>query len=417
MKAEIISIGDELLIGQTVNTNASWLGAELSRRGFLIVNGATIPDEEESIVESLSVAQNRSDLVVITGGLGPTKDDITKKVLCDFFETELELHEDVLEKIEEFFTARGREMLEVNRQQAFLPKSARIFENKIGTASGMLFYKNGTLFISLPGVPYEMKHICEDHFFPFLEEEFNTTSLHFETIHVQGIGESFLAERISDIEEEVRSKGYGFAYLPKPGIVRIRISGERSEESKEAIRSYLSKIAERLPQYVYTENDGSLAETVGKILKEKKLSVGSVESCTAGRIASEIVSVPGSSAYFMGSILSYTNELKSELVGVDNALFASVGAVSEEVVRQMAENGRKKLGTDYCVSTSGIAGPDGGSDEKPVGTVWIGVAGPDRTITKKFQFGDHRGRNIEKSMLTALNLLRCEILKINIEKS
>lgn len=417
MNVEVISIGDELLIGQTVNTNASWIGAELARRGFFIKNGVTITDDKDAILEALETAQNRADIVVITGGLGPTKDDITKHVLCDYFETELELHEDILERITEFFKARGREMLEVNRQQAFLPKSARIFENRKGTASGMLFYKNGVLFMSLPGVPYEMKHICSEHFFPFLEERFKTKGLYFETVHLQGIGESFLADRIADIEMEIREKGLGLAYLPKPGIVRIRVSGEKTEENQLLIRQYIDQIAERLPQYTFTDCDEDISVVIGKLMKEKGLTLGSVESCTGGRIANEIVSVPGSSAYYQGSVLSYTNELKHELVGVDEQLFSAVGAVSEEVVRQMAEKGRKKLGVDYCLSTSGIAGPDGGTDEKPVGTVWIGVAGPDRTIAKKFLFGDDRGRNIEKTMLTALNLLRCEILKINIEKS
>ena len=417
MKVELISIGDELLIGQTINTNASWIGRELSNRGFDIMYGSVVKDKEQLITAALELALERVDLVIITGGLGPTKDDITKHTLCKYFETDLELNEEVLLHVKSFFKHRKLEMLDVNIQQAFMPKSARVLKNNLGTASGMWFDKDEKVVISLPGVPYEMKNILEENTFDLLINRFSTHAFYSKTLLLQGIGESYLAERIEAIEDRIHELGLGLAYLPSPGTVRLRIYGESNDEVKSQINSFAKEIRILLPQYVFGEGEETLSEVVGRILKERNALVGTVESFTSGGLASEFVKSAGASSYFKGGIVSYTNEMKSDFVGVDKKCIENFGVVSEEVVCQMAKNGRKKLGVDYCISTSGIAGPDGGSDETPVGTVWVGLSCEAGTWGRRFQFGNERERNTKISILTALNLLRCELLKINIEKS
>lgn len=413
MKVEIISIGDELLIGQTVNTNATWLGTEFSLRGGSVHHTTVIRDVKEDILEAIDRAFSRVDVIIVTGGLGPTKDDITKHTLCEYFNTELVLDEEVLARVRGYFEARGREMLEVNNKQAEMPKNARVLKNEMGTASGMWFDHNDKVLISLPGVPYEMKHLMSERAFPLLVEQFEMKAIYHRTIQTQGIGESYLAERIEDIETDIRNNGFGLAYLPSSSQVRLRISSERSERNEEKIANYLQQIEERLPQYVFGRENNRLTEIIGNWLLTNKKTIGTVESCTGGAIASEIVSVSGSSAYFLGSMVTYSYELKSKLVGVNMDDIQKDGAVSETVVRQMAEGGREALGVDYCIAASGIAGPNGGTEDKPVGTVWIGIAGPEGTSAQRFLFGDQRDRNIERTVLTALNLLRCEVLKIN----
>lgn len=412
MKIELISIGDELLIGQTVNTNASWLGREFAQRGASVNYTTVIRDTKEDILTALDVAFSRVDVIVVTGGLGPTKDDITKYTLCEYFQTELVLNEEVLTRVRGYFEARGREMLEVNIKQAEMPKNAHVLQNDMGTASGMWFDHNGKVLISLPGVPYEMKHLMSDRAFPLLMERYTMKSLYHRTLQTQGIGESYLAERIEDLETEIRANGFGLAYLPSSSQVRLRISSERTAENEQKIESYFEQIEARLPQYAYGREDDQLSEVVGRWMIENNKTVGTVESCTGGAIAADLVSVAGSSAYFLGSMVTYSYELKSKLVGVNMHDIETQGAVSETVVRQMAEGGREALGVDFCIAASGIAGPGGGTEDKPVGTVWIGIAGPNGTLAKKFLFGDNRERNILRTVQTALNLLRCEALGI-----
>lgn len=412
MKVELISIGDELLIGQTVNTNASWLGREFAQRGASVNYTTVIRDTKEDILTALDVAFARVDVIVVTGGLGPTKDDITKYTLCEYFQTELVLNEEVLTRVRGYFEARGREMLEVNIKQAEMPKNAHVLQNDMGTASGMWFDHNGKVLISLPGVPYEMKHLMSDRAFPLLMERYTMKSLYHRTLQTQGIGESYLAERIEDLETEIRANGFGLAYLPSSSQVRLRISSERTAENEQKIESYFEQIEARLPQYAYGREDDQLSEVVGRWMIENNKTVGTVESCTGGAIAADLVSVAGSSAYFLGSMVTYSYELKSKLVGVNMHDIETQGAVSETVVRQMAEGGRAALGVDFCIAASGIAGPGGGTEDKPVGTVWIGIAGPNGTLAKKFLFGDNRERNILRTVQTALNLLRCEALGI-----
>lgn len=410
---ELISIGDELLIGQTINTNASWMGAQLASLGYKVNHVATISDQEEAIVAALQTAVSRSQLVLITGGLGPTKDDITKKVLCNFFRTELVINETVLAHVASFFEKRNRPMLEVNRQQAAVPKSATILFNEEGTAPGMLFEHNGTVVVSMPGVPYEMKHIFSHRVIPFIEERYGKQPVIQKTVLTQGIGESFLADRMKDWEERIANDGLSIAYLPSPGMVKVRLTSFKGAADWPLIDAYFDELRVAIPKHVYGEGEETLAEVIGKLLLNNEQTIGTVESCTSGALAASIASVSGASAYFQGSLLTYSNALKSKLAEVDAGVIDAHGAVSQEVVEQMAVRGRKVLGTDWCIATSGVAGPTGGTPDKPVGTVWIAIASEKSVTSQRFLFGDNRERNIQMSVLTSLNLLRCCLLGIN----
>lgn len=417
MKTELISIGDELLIGQTINTNVSWLGQQLSQRGADLLYSCVIRDDEADIVGALDSALERADLVIITGGLGPTKDDITKRVLTDYFDMQLAMNREVLERIEAYFKGRGRQLLDSNIRQALLPDGAKILRNDMGTASGMWFEKNEKVVISLPGVPYEMKFILEHSGFDMIAKRFETPTTYYRTVLTQGLGESFLAERIADIESDLRAEGLKLAYLPSPGLVRLRVSGDDTEEGRTKVDAYIKRIWEVLPVYAFGMDSQSLSEVVGNLLVASHATLGTVESCTGGGLASEIVSVSGSSRYFQGSLVTYSNELKERKAGVQHETLLDFGAVSKETVEEMAVGGREQLGVDYVLATSGIAGPDGGTEEKPVGTVWIAVAGPEGVVSKCFTFGNNRERTIRQSILSALNMLRCMLKGINFEKS
>ncbi|MCE2683522.1 MAG: CinA family nicotinamide mononucleotide deamidase-related protein [Flavobacteriia bacterium] len=416
MKAELISIGDELLIGQTINTNASWLGQLFSANGISVHRVIAISDDKEEIKRTITEAMSNCELVLITGGLGPTKDDITKHTLCELFDTTLEIHVPTLQKIEDFFSKRNRPMLESNIRQAELPIGCTILTNDYGTAAGMWFDRQGSIVISLPGVPYEMKGIVMEQVMPRLRERYALKSIYHQTILTQGLGESFLAERIADWENRVRGRGFGLAYLPSPGMVKLRITSPNGVEDKPEIDVFFEEIRRELPHYVYGVEAQTLSEVVGITCRDKNVSIGTIESLTGGAIAQDIVSQPGASEYFKGSIVAYDPEVKISLVDVDAEAIEVNGLVSEEIARQMAEHGRKKLNVDFCVSTTGVAGPDGGTDEIPVGTVWVAIAGPSRTFVQHFRFGDDRERNIKMTVLTTLNLLRCEILEIHHEK-
>lgn len=417
MKVEVISIGDELLIGQTVNTNASWLGQQLSLIGADIVHGSVIRDNKEEIVGALAAAMHKADVVIITGGLGPTQDDITKATLAEFFKTELVLNHEVLAHVKSFFDARGKEMLDVNILQAHLPKSATILRNDIGTASGMWFEQGEKIIISLPGVPYEMKHIVTSKVLDRLKKKFKTEKKFHYTIQLQGIGESYVAERIKELEHKLTSEGVKLAYLPSTSLLRIRFSSEDSIQGKALIADAVSSLQIEFKNHFVGDDKKSLSEVVGDLLIGQNAKLSTVESCTGGAISKEIVRISGSSQYFEGAIISYSNEMKYELVGVSSEVLNEFGAVSKEVVEEMAVLGRVKMKTDYCIAVSGIAGPNGGSETKKVGLVWVAVAGLDGVESRSFQFGGSRERNIISTVLTALNLLRCRLLLINIEKS
>jgi nicotinamide-nucleotide amidase len=409
MNIEILAIGDELLIGQTINTNASWLGQELSKIGARVTRSVVIADDKQRIIAALDQCYSETDCIIITGGLGPTKDDITKHTLCEYFDTKLEIHQPTLAKIEAYFASRNRPMLESNIQQAALPIACEILTNNYGTASGMLFEKNGRYCVSLPGVPYEMKGIVTEELIPRLVKRFQLKAMFHYTILTQGIGESFLAEQIADWEDRIRQRGFSLAYLPSPGIVKLRITSFNGLEDKAEIMDFFAELSERLPEAVFGFEHDSLPEVVGKLLKNLGRTIGTVESLTSGLLAQQITSVSGASDYFMGSLLTYSNDLKHRLCDVSIDAILSNGAVSEKVALEMAEKGREKLGVDVCVSTTGIAGPTGGTIEKPVGLVWVGLSTPEKTIARKFQFGDNRERNIQMTVLSALNWVRFEL--------
>jgi nicotinamide-nucleotide amidase len=414
MNVIVISIGDELLIGQTVNTNASWIGQEISKIGGNVIEGLTISDKANDILSSVEYSINKADVVIITGGLGPTKDDITKHTLTEYFETELEIHQPTLEKITAYFSIRKRPMLESNVQQAALPKDCTILTNNYGTASGMWFEKKGKVVISLPGVPYEMKGIMTEEVFPRMKEQFQLNSMYHKTILTQGIGESFLAEKLTDWENRVRNEGFGLAYLPSPGIVKLRISSPYGDQDKDKIDIYLSEVKNSLPEAVFGYENETLPEIIGNLLREKKLKIGTAESCTSGLLANQLVSVSGASDYYEGSLLTYSYKLKEEILGISNATLIENGAVSELVATEMAQNGLRKLDVDICISTTGIAGPLGGTEDKPVGLVWIGLATKKGVKARKFQFGDNRERNLQMTVLSALNWLRYELLTLQL---
>ncbi|MEN9742858.1 MAG: hypothetical protein RLZZ65_663 [Bacteroidota bacterium] len=406
MKLEILAIGDELLIGQTINTNASWLGQELSKRGYQISRSIAVSDDPEQIVFALDNLLPTTDCVLITGGLGPTKDDLTKHVLAQYFDTELVIHEPTLAQIVTFFESRNKPMLDVNIQQAALPASCTILKNRVGTAAGMWFEKANKIYISLPGVPYEMKTIISEEVFPLFEKRFGSSAMYHQTLLTQGIGESFLAEQIKDWEDDVRNDGLSLAYLPSPGLVKLRLTSYNGIQDQDKIEHYFMQLKARLPEAIFGEGEQSLESVLGDILLEKKATIGTVESCTAGLLANTIASVPGASAYYQGALLTYSNELKQQIAKVSAQALNKFGAVSEQVAKEMAQNGRQILGVDYCLATTGIAGPTGGTPEKPVGLVWIGLSGPNGTVAKSFKFGDNRSRNLEMTVLSAMNWLR-----------
>ncbi len=410
---EIISIGDELLIGQVINTNASWMAEELNANGYDVRQISCVSDSGTEITRALHEASQRAEVILMTGGLGPTRDDITKEVLCNFFSTHLVINEKVLENVKSFFVRRGLPITTINTDQALVPESAFVVDNPVGTAPGLVFEQNNKLFVAMPGVPYEMKHIMESFVLPHLQERAAGRIIVHRTILTQGIGESFLSEKISDWENSL-APDIKLAYLPSPGTVRLRLSmrGEDRQAMEQLIDQKVTELKNLIPRHIWGEGKETLEEVVGRLLAAKNKTMATAESCTGGSIAQRITSVPGSSGWFTGSVVAYDNKVKMDLLKVDANTLTAHGAVSQQVVEQMAMGVRELLGTDYAISVSGIAGPDGGTDEKPVGTVWICVATSNGSITsKRFLFGNHRQRNIILASSTALAMLR-EILAV-----
>ncbi|MGZ3882845.1 MAG: competence/damage-inducible protein A [Bacteroidia bacterium] len=424
MKAEILTIGDEILIGQITNTNSVWIAQQLNILGIKVAHMASVSDEKSAITKAFSDAEARAGIVFITGGLGPTKDDITKKLFAEYFNTILEIDTGVLEHVRSFFTKRGRELSELNRQQALVPKGCFVVHNEHGTAPGMWIKKGGTIFISMPGVPYEMKTMMSDIILPKLKREFKFPAIYHKTVLTQGIGESALAELIEPWEDQLAAKNIKLAYLPQPGIVRLRLSTSGADEAeiRKSVETEIEALNGLIKKYIYGyeaygEAPPSLEKIVSELLREKKQTVALAESCTGGYIASLFTGLPGSSDIFKGAMVPYTNMAKHELLGVETSVFETEGAVSKSCVTQMAESVRKKFRSDYGISTSGIAGPGGGTAEKPVGTVWVAVAAEEKTIALKFVFGDDRNRNIQMTGNAALNMLRKFILKDDSDSS
>ena len=409
VRVEIVSIGDELLIGQTVNTNATWMGAELQKIGASVDRVISIADEKQAIINALDDALSRADVILMTGGLGPTKDDITKITLTEYFDTKLVMHEDIKQAIERRFEERGFPILEVNRLQAMLPEACEVLPNRKGTASGMLFNRDGKIIVSMPGVPYEMKGLMNDYVFPRIQEQFTLPVIVHRTLMTIGRGESQIALKIDDLVTEMEPKGVKVAYLPSAGMVRVRLSG-MGENSKELIEHYFARMKELLEDIAFGEDDTSMEQVVSALLLSRCETVSVAESCTGGYLSHLLTKNPGSSAIFVGGVLSYANEVKQNQLGVPETDLIDHGAVSGPVVEQMAKGVRERLGTHYSIATSGVAGPDGGSEEKPVGTVWIAVASEKGVVSKRLNFGRSRGKNIELGAISALNLLRKSIL-------
>jgi nicotinamide-nucleotide amidase len=413
MLAEIITIGDEILIGQIVDTNSAWMGEQLNLIGIKVHQITSVSDNAEHIIKALDEAKSRVDIILITGGLGPTKDDITKHTLVKYFNTTLRFDEDVHQHVKALFARFGREVTGVNLKQAEVPESCTVIHNANGTAPGMWFDQDGKVFVSMPGVPYEMKKMMSAEILPRLKTKFSLPTIVHRTILTQGIGESFLSEIIAEWENSLEVKKIKLAYLPSPGMVRLRLSASGNDEAalRKSVEDKLEELNNLIPQHIYGYEKDTLEQIVGKLLIEKKQTLSLAESCSGGLIAHLVTSVPGSSAYFMGGVVSYSYESKTKMLGVTTETLEKFGAVSEEVVTQMALGAKKEFKTDWAVSASGIAGPDGGMEGKPVGTVWIAVAGPNVVKAKKFQFGGDRERNIAVTAFTALNMLRKELLK------
>ncbi|MBW6534059.1 MAG: competence/damage-inducible protein A [Mariniphaga sp.] len=411
MKAEIITIGDEILIGQIIDTNSAWIAEQFNLSGIEIYQITSVHDDKEHILEALKKAEEKVDLVILTGGLGPTKDDITKNVLCVYFDTKLVFHEPTFEHIKQRFKNRNIDLNKLNRDQALVPESCKVLSNKTGTAPGMWFEKNDTIFVSVPGVPFEMKYLVENEILPLLQNNGKTKAIFHKTVQTQGLPESMLAERIENWETSL-PKNLKLAYLPNPMSVRLRLSaiGNDLNELKEQVQDEIERLKQLIPDHIFGFDNETLADVIGRMLVEKGQSLAVAESCTGGYISHLITSVPGSSGWYKGGITAYSNEIKQNLLSVSAESLKKYGAVSEHVVREMAAGAREKLNTDFAVATSGIAGPTGGTEVKPVGTVWIAVSSPDKTISEKFVFGDNRERNIIRSSQTALQLLRRKII-------
>jgi nicotinamide-nucleotide amidase len=411
MITEIITIGDELLVGQVVNTNASWMAQQLHAAGIGVSRIVAVSDTQAEIIDAIDKALTRADVILMTGGLGPTKDDITKTTLCHYFNTRLVFHEPSYRMIEKFFELRGYTVTERNRQQAELPEMCTPIPNPHGTAPGMLFEKDGKTIISMPGVPFEMQSMMEEQVLPMLAKKGNSRIVVHRTVLTHGVGESFLTEMIREWEDNL-PENIKLAYLPQPGIVRLRLSGAGDERQAvaEQISREIQQLQKLIPELIFGFEHDTMEEVVGKLLRERKQSISTAESCTGGYLAHLITSVPGASDYYPGSIISYANEIKEEYLGVKAVTLASYGAVSEPTVIEMALGARKRFRTTNALAISGIAGPEGGTAEKPVGTVWIALAHPKGTVTKKYMFGEHRGRNIRRSALAALNILRLHLL-------
>jgi len=414
MKAEIITIGDEILIGQIVDTNSAWLSEQLNLIGIEVYQITSVHDSREHILKAIGEASKNADIVLITGGLGPTKDDITKATLCEYFNTKLVLNEQVLSWVKDILEKRGIKISELNRNQAMVPECCTVIPNGAGTAPCMWFEKNNTIFVSMPGVPFEMMHITENEILPRLKKTGKTESIYHKTVLTYGLPESVLALTI-EAWEDALPPFIKLAYLPGNIVVKLRLSayGTDHEFLKAEVEKQISALKNIIPEYIFGFDNDTMAGIIGEKLTSLGCTLSVAESCTGGNIAHFITSNPGASVYFTGSVVAYSNKIKRQVLDVKAESLEKYGAVSEQVAREMAAGVKKRMGTDYGVSTTGIAGPDGGTEEKPVGTVWIAVAGKHETIAKKFNFRQNRERNILRSTQTALNLLRSLIIKEN----
>lgn len=413
MKVQIITIGDEILIGQIIDSNSAWMAQQLNLIGASIEQITSISDTNDAIQNAMQQASQSADIVLMTGGLGPTKDDITKKSMAAYFGAEMVFHEPTWERIEKLFQRWGRSTTPAHREQCFMPENATILKNKMGTAPGMWFEFDHTVFVSMPGVPYEMKYLMEFEVLPKLKEVFQSKPIAHRTILTVGEGESRIAARIESVENSLPDH-IKLAFLPNLGNVRLRLSGIGEEEGllNQELDKYQAEIEKLIPELIYGYDTETLESAIGKLLLKDQLTIATAESCTGGFVAHKLTSVSGSSAYYMGSVVAYDNQVKIKQLGVAESTLKAHGAVSEATVIEMVKGAVKLLGTDIAVATSGIAGPGGGTEEKPVGTIWIAVGNKDRVQTKLVKAGKDRVKNIQYSSVYALSLVRQFLLGI-----
>lgn len=414
VNAEIITIGDEILYGQILDTNSQWISAELDKIGVKIIRKTSIGDTESEIESIFVEASSRADIIITTGGLGPTKDDITKKTIAKILNDDLVINEHALQFISQLFSSRGRELQEINKLQAAIPSKSTYLPNTLGTAPGMWFTYNSAIVISLPGVPHEMRGLITNEVIPRLKKHFQTPVIVHKIIRTIGIGESFLSEKIETWEDQL-PPNIRLAYLPSFGQVKLRLTGIGDELSavNEAIQEEIDKVMPLIHKFVFSLTNENLEEAIGRILKADNSTLSIAESCTGGYVSHLITSIPGSSAYLNGGVVSYSNEIKEQVLGVKPTTLESFGAVSKETVEEMAEGVRKLMNTTYGIATSGVAGPGGGTPEKPVGLVYIAVSTAEKTVSSKLQLTTERISNIQYTAYAVLNLLR---LVINKEK-
>ncbi len=412
INATIITIGDELLIGQVIDTNSAFIAQALNAIGVAVKSRIAVGDDAIAIKETIDEAAQKNQIVILTGGLGPTADDITKPLLNSYFGGKMVVHQPSLDHITYIFeTIHKRPMIERNRKQAEVPDVCEVLFNEKGTAPGMLFQKNGVMFFSLPGVPHEMKWLTETHVIPMIKQRFKSNFIGHRTLLTAGIGESFLAELIAPFENAL-PLSIKLAYLPNYGMVRLRLTGSNNNEQflNESLNTQFEALKKSVAAYLVTDSDEPMEVVVGNLLKSKKLTVATAESCTGGFIGHLLSKHAGSSQFYTGGIISYDNRIKTEFLDVPTSILQSVGAVSKEAVEQMAMAVRTKMNTDYAISVSGIMGPSGQTDEKPLGMVWIGVANKEKVVSKVFYLRFDRARNIEVTASQAINLLRLLII-------
>ena len=407
MKVHLITVGDEILIGQIVDTNSAWMARQLNLIGAHLTGISSVGDQEAEITRALELALGQADAVLMTGGLGPTKDDITKKALAHFFGVDLAFHQPTYDRIVRFFEQLGRPSTEAHRQQCYMPTNATLLMNKMGTAPGMWFEYQGKVVVSMPGVPYEMEYLMEKEAIPRLRQFFPGTPIVHRTILTAGEGESGIAARLERLEDSLPSH-IKLAYLPNLGQVRLRLTGKGPDEAalKRELDHYTRLVYKQLGDLIFGSEEEQLSAVVGRMLREQGKILCTAESCTGGYLAHLITSIPGSSGYFKGSIIAYSNEVKMNQLGVSPATLETYGAVSEDTVREMAAGAIATLQADVAISISGIAGPDGGTPEKPVGTIWMAVGDGTNIFTRKIQAGKNRLKNIEFASVHALNFIR-----------
>ncbi|WP_184543308.1 competence/damage-inducible protein A [Mucilaginibacter sp. FT3.2] len=406
MLAEIITIGDEILIGQIVDTNSAWMAKELNKTGIRVKQISSVSDDKDHILKALAEAARRAEVIFITGGLGPTKDDITKKTLAEYFGVGMVENKAALKNVELIFAKYNRPLLEVNRQQAFVPANCEVIPNKNGTAPGMWFNHNGVIYVSMPGVPFEMMYMMEDEVLPKLTSTLKLPSIIHKTLLTVGEGESFLAERIADIEDALPSY-IKLAYLPKLGQVRLRLSafGDDVTLLQKGVDEFAQRIVERIGKVFVVAEDIPLEKAILNKMAERGFTLSVAESCTGGYLSHLFTQHAGSSKVFFGGGIVYSYELKEKILGVKPETLANFGAVSEQTVKEMVEGALLNFKSDFSIAITGIAGPDGGTPDKPVGTVWIAVAGRGDLLIKKYTFGAKRQQNIERSAVMALSML------------